>query len=301
MEKYSYFIEKKAMFGSFPNQKLMEHLDKLGVDYFINLTYDHEKKIKPYKTDKNTIHFPIKDHDIPNNLLLFSKFILKLIDIIKNKDNIIYIHCKGGHGRSGIVVACLLSLLFKIDGENAITLTTQYHNTRTDLKHKWKMMGSPQTKKQKIFVKKFTNPFYFVRSYKNGKSEGFSNFSSHKISIANLGNFNSSICAYNAYVNSHDKKYVNKQEMCLNPYRSKYIEIKNNKIISDTEKIEIMYTILKHKFQQNQKIKKNLMNTFLRPIINKNNDEFWGTGKTGNGKNHLGYILTQIRNEFLCN
>jgi len=107
MDRSSFFIKDKALFGSFPTQDAVEELETIGVRYFIDLTHSHETKIVPYETRYTYISFPIPDRRIPVNILEFSSFIVKLSDIILGcgRIKIIYIHCKGGHGRSGVVVA----------------------------------------------------------------------------------------------------------------------------------------------------------------------------------------------------
>ena len=83
MEKSSYFIENRAMFGSFPTQESVDLLEKEGVRFFINLTNNYEKKITPYKTKYNYINYPIKDRHTPINNKTFSQFIIKLSNIIR--------------------------------------------------------------------------------------------------------------------------------------------------------------------------------------------------------------------------
>src|SRR6056300_1591238 len=115
MDKSSYFIENKALFGSFPTQDSVNELEKTGVRVFVNLTYDNETKITPYQTNYEKIKFPIPDREIPEDICKFCSFIVNLTDIINTKlDNweLMYIHCKGGHGRSGVVVACILAYMF---------------------------------------------------------------------------------------------------------------------------------------------------------------------------------------------
>ena len=69
MDKSSYFIENRALFGSFPDQSSVTELEKEGVRVFVNLTYDHEKKISPYQTNYQKISFPIPDIEVPENIL----------------------------------------------------------------------------------------------------------------------------------------------------------------------------------------------------------------------------------------
>lgn len=172
MNKCTYFIKNKALFGGFPTQEEVLELEREGVRYFVNLTFDYEKKITPYFTNYTKIQYSIKDRFIPTNWYTFTQFIVKIATIIKllGDNEMIYIHCKQGSGRSGIVVAVLLCYLYDVDTITSLELTKLFHSFRTDLKEKWKLIGSPQTKLQKIFVHKFFSPLIFNKLYRFGIS-----------------------------------------------------------------------------------------------------------------------------------
>lgn len=154
METSSFFIDKKALFGSFPSQATVEILEEKGVRFFVNLTCDNETKIIPYCTKYNYIAFPIPDGGIPTDRFNFTIFIYKICDIIKKlaDGDMIYIHCKGGHGRSGVVVACISCKLFDLTTKQSIDYTTSCHSNRKVMRDKWRRIGSPQTRSQKQFV-----------------------------------------------------------------------------------------------------------------------------------------------------
>ena len=71
------------------------------------------------------------------------EFIPKLMDLIRQGSQCVYIHCWGGHGRTGILIAILLAMLYKIDVEKALELTEAYHSKRIIRKS-----HSPQTPSQ---------------------------------------------------------------------------------------------------------------------------------------------------------
>lgn len=154
METSSFFIEGKAMFGSYPTQESVDVLEEKGVRCFVNLTHDDETKIAPYTTKYKYISFPITDYGVPTDRFLFSKFIYKLCDTIRNlpTEELVYIHCKGGHGRAGIVVSCVISEIFSVDTLTALRYTSECHSKRSVMRDKWRRMGSPQTTNQKQFV-----------------------------------------------------------------------------------------------------------------------------------------------------
>lgn len=67
-------------------------------------------------------------------------------------------------------------------------------------------------------------------------------------------------------------------------------------------KIEIMKKILKAKINQHKYVLKKLMDTGHRTIIEDSwRDSFWGWGPNKNGKNMLGILWMEIRNELKLN
>lgn len=163
MHRASYFYENKALFGSFPTQRGVEELEQEGVILFVDLTMPGETLITPYETKEKYIRYPIVDRKSPTNVQTFSTLIVRLADIISQlKDGEkIYIHCKGGHGRAGVVVACLLCRLHNITASEALILTRAYHNNRPEMSSRMRKMGSPQTNTQKSFVNTLYNPARF--------------------------------------------------------------------------------------------------------------------------------------------
>ena len=92
MDKASFFVKNKALFGSYPTQKDIEEYEENGVIYFINLTENGEKGIEPYKTKYTYIHYPIKDMRIPTDWNSFAEFIIKVSNIIKMELKIVTIY-----------------------------------------------------------------------------------------------------------------------------------------------------------------------------------------------------------------
>lgn len=66
------------------------------------------------------------------------------------------------------------------------------------------------------------------------------------------------------------------------------------------KKVEIMEEILRAKTQQHEKVRKLLVESGTRTIIeNSPTDSFWGIGPHGDGKNMVGKIWMKIRNELI--
>lgn len=298
MDKASFFVKNKALFGGYPTQTAVEEYENNGVRYFINLTEDGEKGIQPYKTRYTYIHYPIKDRRVPTDWKSFAYLIIKLASIIKTlkNDEKLFLSCKGGHGRSGVVVACLLCYIYKMLPSVAITKTTQYHGRRKDMREKWRKIGSPQTRSQKHFVSKFFEPLYIYKNHSNYFSHGFSNESEFTVVIPDLGMFPKAMGAYYAFKNPLKNSYVGSLEKSIDIQEIENIfineptneEWENNKDV-------YMYKVLKYKFEQHSIIKQHLINTGLRPIVFCSSDLYLGKNIDGLGKNIFGKMLMKIR------
>ncbi len=141
----------QAYFGACPTQDQVNELEEWGVDIIINLTYDTEKKLSVYNTSRELINWPIPDRGAPSNKAEFCTLVLYLARML-GEGKKIYVHCKAGHGRSGIITAALIAVTQQIPIREAMELTTQYHSERTNMRPYWKRVGSPQTSSQKRFL-----------------------------------------------------------------------------------------------------------------------------------------------------
>ena len=114
------------MFGCFPTQQSIEELEQEGVKFFLDLTQPEETKITPYTTKYTYINYPIHDRTVPENISSFCRLIIKISGIITTlrKNDRLYVHCRAGHGRSGVVVASILCYIFKLTPYDVISSFT---------------------------------------------------------------------------------------------------------------------------------------------------------------------------------
>jgi hypothetical protein len=170
----------------------------------------------------------------------------------------------------------MLCYLYNISPSEAIDKTTIYHNTRKNMKEKWKKIGSPQTRSQKHFVSKFFEPL-FIYNNCNNFLNGLNNSTDGKVTIPGVGTFLTATLAFNSFKSISDN------------------DIETNKW--DNVKNSVMELILKYKFEQNTNIRDNLLQTGLRPIIVQSVDLYWGK-MNDIGLNILGQIITKLREQF---
>jgi predicted NAD-dependent protein-ADP-ribosyltransferase YbiA (DUF1768 family) len=297
MDRCSYFIEDISLFGSYPTQEFADHLQGMGIEYFVDLTEDSDKNIVKYQLggDTKKINYPIRDKDIPDNTRTFSGFILTLMEIIRNKKKL-YVHCRGGHGRSGIVVACLIKLYYDIDVGKALDLTYECHQKRRVMRDRWRQLGSPQTVAQKKFVKDLFDQVYY-NNY-NIDNNYMSNFYTAPM-LVDIGGkgvrfYNVDAC-YQAFKAETDSEYVNMMANEINPRRAKMAGLKNIGLEWYSRREIIMDKIMFEKFKQNPELRSKLLFTGLGEIVKiSKRTSFWNSIHY----NRTGVILTKIRNEF---
>jgi N-glycosidase YbiA len=74
----------------------------------------------------------------------------------------------------------------------------------------------------------------------------------------------------------------------MHPIRADWEDIKDN----------VMYEVIKAKFEQNYELTKILLSTGTKFLVHRyKNDKYWGNGGDGSGKNMLGIILMKVRAE----
>jgi hypothetical protein len=297
MERCSYFIQNKALFGSFPSQETVLHLEEQGVRCFIDLTDSDESKTTPYVTKYRYIKYPIVDRKIPQDWKSFAQLVVKICQVIHNlgEGEKVYVHCKGGHGRSGIMVACIFCHYYGLNPDEALRQTSKCHSNRPQMREKWRKLGSPQGKRQKDFVHRFFRPLRFIKAEMTGYTMGMHNLSSHSVSIPNIGTFPNAQLAFQYFRDPHNKEYV---ENLLN---GKYCQelLKEHNRDWEENKVDYMYKVLQYKFSQHGDIRQNLLNTGLRPLVKISHDIFWGDGGNNQGKNIQGKLLNKLRRELL--
>lgn len=160
----------KVFMGSYPGDldpgtarlKVASIQKTLQVKTFVNLldsSRDPNQGFDSYEelaqSDSLFFKFSIPDMDIAEDeeLIDFIKNIL-LPAVLKAKStdgNNVYIHCHGGHGRTGTVSAILVGILYGLTGLEALEHVKQVHRMRDkpSKDHQGKIIEAPQTDSQK--------------------------------------------------------------------------------------------------------------------------------------------------------
>ena len=140
-------------------------------------------------------------------------------------------------------------------------------------------------------------PIYFDNQC--GIYEGFSNFSAHAIFIdSKLWKTSEHYYQVQKFNNDELRKKIYRAST---PLEAKNIADAHKNYINvdwDSFKQDIMRKALQHKFEQHEDLKELLLNTATREIYEySEQDRYWGNNGNGEGLNHLGKIIMQLRDE----
>jgi protein-tyrosine phosphatase len=169
------------LIGGYPYLEYKKsHLNKLlnkpvKVDIFISLVEDSEtEKFGDYrkyvsKHRPKTIFYsiPTPDRGVTDDKPLFD-MVYHVYQAVKDGKTA-YVHCQGGHGRSGVFSCCFLQLYYKINSEESIKKHKELHKTRGDNSHK----PSPQGKRQYAQIARYKRPLKVIVS---GDRDSFLSF-----------------------------------------------------------------------------------------------------------------------------
>lgn len=159
--------------GEYPGdkygEKATEKLKRMyhfGIRHFIDLT--EEGELCPYNhllpSDTTYTRFPIPDCGVPKSIESVRRLLLR-IDELKKMEGYVYVHCWGGIGRTGTIVACYLS---QNSEEPDLNKTLEVLRGRFSEMPKSAYRETPETKEQIDFIEQFINS---NKAYKEDKAK----------------------------------------------------------------------------------------------------------------------------------
>ena len=162
MDRAACLVPNKLWFGAAPyDQAGLQQLLDNGIDTFIDLTvegeiYPDQRPVFNYSSlVVRYCRFPIDDKRVPTDMAVFHRLIGLISSIYNTRGTKIYIHCRGGHGRSALVAACFLVYQTSINSAEALTRVNSAHHNRETMKPKYRKIGAPQVRIQKDFVHQY--------------------------------------------------------------------------------------------------------------------------------------------------
>jgi protein-tyrosine phosphatase/predicted NAD-dependent protein-ADP-ribosyltransferase YbiA (DUF1768 family) len=282
-------FEKCGFFGPYPTKENIEELETNDFSIIVNLTMDGEDVV-PYVTNKELWKYPIKDNSIPTDWKAFSSLIYKLRQVL-NDGHKVYIHCRGGHGRSSMLVACLMAEKFNLSPEEAVEMVTQIHNSRKNLNVYW-LTHDAMSLIQKMFVYKMRAPICFVKTYTIGNQAGFSIHTYHPIQVDGH-EFSTIEAAFQALRNMDDIEYVKSIQNVKNVAHLKFIGEGYPSTTEQWNPEQVMSRLIRIKYETYPDLKVSLISTGIRPIID--------CTRFSHKNNLVGTCLMQYRREIYLN
>ena len=149
------------VFGAVPQHQ--EDLDRIlawiGADgHIVDTRVDKERQIsarRPFQYHAQLeplvyTHFPITDRSVPTKRVR-CRFDA-LLDRLQAYPRV-YVHCRGGHGRSSTLVASALVRSGLHTGTQALSVVWAAHQARETMSTHLRTIGAPQNEKQKRYVR----------------------------------------------------------------------------------------------------------------------------------------------------
>ena len=158
----SYYIGKRLFAGEYPGDKYGElaeaklrRMHHFGVRHFVDLT--EEGELLPYHqllpNDTTYLRFPIRDVNVPKSVEAVHQLIDK-IEYLMQQDGYSYIHCWGGVGRTGTIVACYEARQME---EPTLEKALAAMRSRFSKMPKASHRRAPETQEQIDFVRRFVD------------------------------------------------------------------------------------------------------------------------------------------------
>jgi ADP-ribosylglycohydrolase len=157
----SYRVMDRVYAGEYPIEydekrsiERINQFERFGITHYIDLTEDgeHLPYAKMLGNNIQHIRFPIKDMSAPHNIESVKELIAQINEILhENASNKVYIHCWGGVGRTGVIVACLLSKQCGFDYEKTMDVLTLAYSDCPKSTYR----ETPESNEQRLFIAKY--------------------------------------------------------------------------------------------------------------------------------------------------
>ncbi len=172
----NWLIPGKLLVGGYPDKEDdIENIENAGINTFVclNEEYGRTNLHRPFpkygdnlSPTSTFVHFPMRDmsqHARDKELL---DFCVRLVNLLLN-GNTLFIHCSGGHGRTGMVACIILHLLTGQDADVLFDYIQYCHDQRTyhNFGHKFFGQHLPDDVKKNFVMGQVPTPQLDVQRY----------------------------------------------------------------------------------------------------------------------------------------
>lgn len=162
----NWVVRERILCGPIPDPRKRSAFDalcKAKIDVFVSLM-ENDGNVDGYMESyreasghpsASQLSFPMKDGSvlIPSQYEDLGGLLNAIVECAIEENLRVYIHCKNGHGRTGIVVSALLALIYDMPGMRAVNLCDALHSCRAETEDQ----SSPQTQEQRLSVLSFVS------------------------------------------------------------------------------------------------------------------------------------------------
>ncbi|CAE7573343.1 Cdc14b [Symbiodinium natans] len=89
---------------------------------------DYRKKAKALQPNVSFVEQPIPDQEVTDDAMV-EELVSQLLERLAGGE-VLYVHCRGGHGRTGTICAILLGRMYKLSAAEAMARTQACHDAR---------------------------------------------------------------------------------------------------------------------------------------------------------------------------
>ena len=164
-ERVSHLCVGRLLFGSLPDEALWTHLVR---DHHISLIVSmvplqerHRGPKCPPPPHVPLLRVPVTDQSVPSDTEhLIASLRLASRHLLHRREHCVFVHCKGGHGRSALFSGLLFAQLFPfVRPHQVIHLLTLAHRNRVNMRARYAMLPCPTHPRQRRYVRRFVSTF----------------------------------------------------------------------------------------------------------------------------------------------
>ena len=162
---YSYRVDENVWAGEYPvweweqgaKMRQLKLFTDFGINYFLDLTEDGEMPpYAPLLAHSICRHaFSIPNGCVPHSVRWVVDLFRVITGVLNKPETKLYIHCVGGVGRTGTIVACYYIYFKGMAVDDA--LAEMRRRFATHGRSAW--MSAPETEAQVNFIKEFANTY----------------------------------------------------------------------------------------------------------------------------------------------